>query len=343
MNVLDYRVSLEMFDTLSQTTIKAKKGDSACKIHITLTEHGKIYKIGEGCYATFNAKKADGNFVFDTCTIENNTIVYDFLSSVDENGACQVSACEGIVDCEVTLYNADSKQLTSPRFTLFIDGTVYNGEEIVSSAELGAIEKLIEKYVDNALDNKDTFSKDLHIYGNMSMYGHKITNLADPKYGGDAVNKAYADNLLKVNDAMLFKGTLGEGGTITTVPTGSAGYKSGWTYKIITEGTYAGRFCEVGDMLICINSYAGHTNPMFVANEDWVVVQGNTTTDISYNPNSANAQSGKAIREAFENVPYPIADNEAANKVYVDNEIFYVKQDIGNINEALEAVLNGGN
>ena len=62
MNVLKYRVSLDMFDVSSQTTIKAKKCDSACQIHITLTENGKIYKIKKGCYATFNAKKSDGNF-----------------------------------------------------------------------------------------------------------------------------------------------------------------------------------------------------------------------------------------------------------------------------------------
>ena len=142
MNVINYRVSLDMFDTLSQITIKAKKGDSACKINITLTENGKIYKIGEGCYATFNAKKSDGTFVYDNCTIEGNTIVYDFSASIDE-GVCQISACEGAVECEVTLYNNDGNQLTSPCFTLMIDGTVYNGEEIVSSPESDVLRELI--------------------------------------------------------------------------------------------------------------------------------------------------------------------------------------------------------
>ena len=148
MNVLKYRVSLDMFDTHSQTTIKAKKGDSACQIHITLTEKGKIYKIGEGCHATFNAKKSDGNFIYDNCTIEDNTIVYDFTSSIDENGNAQISACEGIVECEVTLYNATGEQLTSPRFTLVIDGTVYNGEEIISTPEANVFKKLIAEAED---------------------------------------------------------------------------------------------------------------------------------------------------------------------------------------------------
>lgn len=144
MNVINYRVSLDMFDTLSQVTIKAKKGDSACKINITLTKNGRIFQIGKGCYATFNAKKSDGNFIYDACTIEGDTIVYDFTSSIDENGICQISACEGNVDCEVTLYNAEGAQLTSSRFTLYIDSVIYNGEEIVSSPQTDVLKELIK-------------------------------------------------------------------------------------------------------------------------------------------------------------------------------------------------------
>ena len=143
MNVINYRVSLDMFDTHSQITIKAKKRDSACKINITLTKNGRIFHIDEGCYATFNAKKSDGNFIYDNCTIEGDTIVYDFSSSIDENGVCQVSAMEGNVECEITLYNANNEQLTSPCFTLYIDNVIYNGEEIVSSSESDVLRSLI--------------------------------------------------------------------------------------------------------------------------------------------------------------------------------------------------------
>lgn len=147
MNAINYRFSLDMFDTVSQRTIKAKKGDSACKINITLTKNGKVYNITEGCSATLSAKKADGNFVYNDCTIEGNTIVYDFASSLDDNGVCQVSACEGSVECEVTLYK-DSKQLTGPRFTLVIDGTVYSGESIESSPSFDAFKGLIAQKMD---------------------------------------------------------------------------------------------------------------------------------------------------------------------------------------------------
>jgi hypothetical protein len=114
-----------------------------------------MYQIGEGCYATFNAKKSDGNFIYDNCTIEGNTIVYDFASSIDEDGNAQISACEGIVECEVTLYKANSEQLTSPRFTLYIDGTVYNGEEIISTPEANVLKKLINE-TNDLIDEVET-------------------------------------------------------------------------------------------------------------------------------------------------------------------------------------------
>ena len=51
-------------------------------------------------------------------------------------------------------------------------------------------------------------------------------------------------------EPMVFKGSLGTGGTITTLPTnGSASI--GDTYKVITAGTYASQAAKVGDTFIC--------------------------------------------------------------------------------------------
>lgn len=83
----------------------------------------------------------------------------------------------------------------------------------------------------------------------------------------DAV-KNYVDNLLGANDAMVFKGTLGTGGTITALPTT---YSAGWTYKVVSSGTYAGDVCEVGDLVIAVVDRAGTGN----VNSDWVTVQTN--------------------------------------------------------------------
>jgi hypothetical protein len=48
---------------------------------------------------------------------------------------------------------------------------------------------------------------------------------------------------------MIFKGTLGTDGTITDLPTASE-YNEGFTYKVITAGTYASIAAKVGDTFI---------------------------------------------------------------------------------------------
>ena len=63
---------------------------------------------------------------------------------------------------------------------------------------------------------------------------------------------------------MIFKGTLGIGGTVSVVPT--SGYTVGDTYRVITAGTYAGQACEVGDLLIAVND--GPSSGSSVINAD---------------------------------------------------------------------------
>ena len=78
----------------------------------------------------------------------------------------------------------------------------------------------------------------------------------------------YIGNAIAASDAMIFKGTLGTGGTITALPTT---YETGWTYRIITAGTYAGQSCEVGDLIIAIVDRSGSGN----LDSDWTVAQTN--------------------------------------------------------------------
>ena len=50
-------------------------------------------------------------------------------------------------------------------------------------------------------------------------------------------------------EPMQFKGSLGTGGTITTLPDVSS-LNEGFTYKVITAGTYAGQIAKIGDTFI---------------------------------------------------------------------------------------------
>lgn len=85
----------------------------------------------------------------------------------------------------------------------------------------------------------------------------KVATLA---YVIDAINKK-----ISATDAMLFKGVVD-----TTHPLPSMDYEAGWTYKVGEAGTYAGKVCEVGDMIIAVTDY---TAPG--AESDWAVIQTN--------------------------------------------------------------------
>lgn len=61
--------------------------------------------------------------------------------------------------------------------------------------------------------------------------------------------KAVAEALATLPEPMVFKGSLGAGGTITSLPTASSSNK-GYVYKVITAGTYASQSAKVGDTFI---------------------------------------------------------------------------------------------
>lgn len=131
---------------------------------------------------------------------------------------------------------------------------------------------------------------------------------------------AAIDNKIAVADAMIYKGTLGTDGTVTKVP--ANGYKVGWTYKVITAGTYAGIKCEVGDILIAINN--GPVSGTTVVNADWTVVQANIDGAVT-GPASATAghiavfdgATGKVIKDGT----YTIATSVPSNAVFTDTKV----------------------
>ena len=64
----------------------------------------------------------------------------------------------------------------------------------------------------------------------------------------ETYSKTEVDNkIANLPAPMIMKGTLGTGGTITDLPTASS-ENEGFTYKVITDGTYAGQAAKTGDL-----------------------------------------------------------------------------------------------
>ena len=80
-----------------------------------------------------------------------------------------------------------------------------------------------------------------------------------------AAIKTYCDNIIASADAMVYKGTLGVmPATVQALP---AVHNIGWTYRVVTAGTYLNHNCEIGDLVQAIGT--GNTEA------DWTVAQAN--------------------------------------------------------------------
>ena len=110
------------------------------------------------------------------------------------------------------------------------------------------------------------------------------------------VKKAVESGVV-VADALVFKGTIGSSGAdVSALP---STHVVGWTYKVVTDGTYAGETCENGDLIIC-NTAGTSAN-----DSHWSIVQGNTDGTV-VGPNSAsdmnvavfNGATGKIIKDS---------------------------------------------
>ena len=124
--------------------------------------------------------------------------------------------------------------------------------------------------------------------------------------------QSLVDSKISAADAMIFKGTIGDGGTITILP---AEHKVGWTYKVITAGTYAGVNCEIGDMIICLTEGTSYNNA------HWTVVQSNIDGAVT-GPTSAvdkrvaifDGATGKVIKDSG----FTIASSVPADAKFTD-------------------------
>ena len=133
-----YKISLDIHDHGSHVSLKAKKGDTGRLLYITLMDGGKPYVITSECRAVFTAKKADGNIIYNKCSIIGNAITYAFTP--------QTTSAVGKTDCEVKLYGSGNKLLTSARFALLVEDTVYNeGDEVESEKEVSALTALVSE------------------------------------------------------------------------------------------------------------------------------------------------------------------------------------------------------
>ena len=122
------------------------------------------------------------------------------------------------------------------------------------------------------------------------------------------------DKKIAAADAMIFKGTIGSSGTVQDLP---VPHTTGWAYKVVEAGNYAGQECEIGDMIVCLKDSTTQGDN----DGDWAVIQTNIDGAVT-GPESAidgniaifDASTGKVIRDSG----FTIETSVPPNAVFTD-------------------------
>lgn len=146
-----------------------------------------------------------------------------------------------------------------------------------------------------------------------------VTLAADPTQSLEAATKQYVDRLVAgINDF-----TVGVVDSSTPLP--STGYEVGQTFRVAEAGTYAGKTCEAGDLIIVIKDYEEGT----ASNDDFLVVQANVDGAVT-GPNAStdanivvfDGTTGRKIKDSnvtIASVSDAVAKaHEHANKAILD-------------------------
>lgn len=124
----------------------------------------------------------------------------------------------------------------------------------------------------------------------------KLGGTADQILMADGSTYSKSDLMALINAAVTIKGTLGTGGTITSLPTASAS-NLGYGYKVIVAGTYNSVAAKVGDMFICYKNGSNYTWMHIPSGDDiedtWRPIKLNGT-QILANGNTTNHLNLKA-------------------------------------------------
>lgn len=160
-----FNISLDVQKTASQCCLAVKKGDTARSIVATLNSGDKPYPVVGVVSVVFTALKPDGNVIYNSCTVSEGNIIYDFTA--------QTAASSGELPCEFRVYGMENKLLVSARFTLLVEDAVYSDSSaVVSASEYSALTQMVSN--GNGLIDELTAAKE-----NNSFSAYTWVNIPD--------------------------------------------------------------------------------------------------------------------------------------------------------------------
>ena len=187
MNSSNYRFTLDMQSNQSQVSLPVRLGDTNRRLYIILTNGGTPFILEDGFRAVLFGRKADGKTLNNDCIIENkSTIRYDFTSNT--------ASKSGVVDCELRVYDAQGKLVTTPRFILVVDERVLYDDDIVSESERSALDAIYGSETARENAEKDRIEAEGKREERMTEFEKEVTDsLANLVDAHNSDEEAHAD------------------------------------------------------------------------------------------------------------------------------------------------------
>jgi hypothetical protein len=127
-------ITLDLLETGSPVIIKAKQNDRNTRyIAAHLYVDGLAYPVPSGTEIAFRYKKPDGTAGFYDALPDNSPAITVSGNTVTVELVEQVLTVSGCVHCEINMYNAASKKLTTFTFEISVEESVLTDAEIISS------------------------------------------------------------------------------------------------------------------------------------------------------------------------------------------------------------------
>ena len=186
-----------------------------------------------------------------------------------------------------------------------------DGKNKFAAYDAESVDSLLDEKVNNAAFNSAV---------------EELEGEIEQKANTDYVNEEIARIETIIEDLpepMIFKGTLGTGGTIQELPTASAS-NEGFTYKVITDGTYAGQSARVGDVFISNGSEWVLVPAGDDFNDTWraIKVNGTEVLNNAISSGAVNFNEGDQLTITFD------AETKTLNFNVVNT---YTKQEVDEI------------
>ena len=125
MSSSKYIFTLDLRSVQSQISLPVTERDTNRTLLISFVDGAKPYLLGENSVAMMSIKRPTGTEVQEFCEVENGgaCVIYNFSQYT-----CAVS---GLHKCQLVLYNAEGKQIASPKFSIDAAPKLVDGDDVV--------------------------------------------------------------------------------------------------------------------------------------------------------------------------------------------------------------------